>query len=262
MKKSKFATIKEKINKSTIFQSLKLFFSKPSKILFMILVDLVLIALIMLFSIQTNFVFTRFELSSIILFSIVVLINALIMTAIYTLTKLKLLNIVFGYLNEKPLQWSDFKKFWSLNILLFLIIIIINFTISLIVTYLIKQEYHQSIFVVAGLILMFFLYPFVNLVHYSFCKHKSIKKSFSFSLKSLSKSFAYMPNIFFLVAFIAFYIVVYLINFIVAGVVFKTSQNILVMQNFAKIVIVCSVAFGYLLYLINRVYFLNLIREK
>jgi len=71
-----------------------------------------------------------------------------------------------------------------------------------------------------------------------------------------------MPNIFFLGAFIAFYIVVYLINFIVAAIVFKTSQNILVMQGFAKTVIIASLVFGYLLYLINRVYFLSLVKKK
>ena len=260
--KGRFVKAKEKFKNSVMFRSSKLFFSKPSKILFMILVDLVLVALLMLFSLQTNFVFTRFELNSIILFSIVALINVLIMTALYTLTKLKLLNIIFGYLNEKPLKWSDFNKLWGVNILLFVIIIGVNFTISLLVTSLIKQEYHQGLFVIAGLILMFFLYPFVNLTHYSFCMNKSIKKSFSFSWQSLSKSFAYMPNVFFLLAFIAFYIVVYLINFVVAAIVFKTSQNILVMQGFAKTVIIASLLFGYLLYLMNRVYFLNLVKKK
>ncbi|MBT4540507.1 hypothetical protein HOC35_03260 [Candidatus Woesearchaeota archaeon] len=249
--------------KSTIFfNSLKLFFSKPQKILFFIITDLILIACLLILNGLIGLLFNTLKVTSIALVLFITLFNLIAIIILYSVARKKILEILFSYKDKKAFEWKHLKEFTGINFLIYLTTLIISLLIAGIILFTIKEDYSKkTLGLIIGIIVVF-VYTFLNFAHINFAKNRKFKHALDYAWKALSEYQSYKPLISSAVIFFIYLVIMSTISVIVTLIVFKLSLNTTILQIYTATITIIGGAILYFCHLFNKVYYLNLIELK
>jgi len=164
------------------------------------------------------------------------------------------LDYVLGFVKEKKFSYSGLKDFFTLNVLIFLIISVVLISINVLLASAVKAEYLRNILSIVSLVIFFFIYACLNISHSLFVQGKSWRVSFTKGTKLVfMKIKKYLPVYGFgvlvmLLLFLIGNLLVFIFSLVAPNALGFYRAYVLVYSIFTVLLL-------YALHIINRLYF-------
>ncbi len=246
-------TIKERYSKTLCNQTVQYIRQKPSYFLLTIVYDIIFLLLLFVFNKLQSVIFPAQFAVSTFGFITLLLISLIIITVIYTFTKLILLQIIDSF--EKKLEIS-FKKSHLLALFHFFFFGI-SFLIFIFINYIIEAAVKQQLITILQLIILTPLFIllglFLQLMQNYFLQTRSIKQAMKDAFKAFGNSRIYVPLIYcFLINFLLL-IILSIILAIINQFYLKDHQDYLLYMNVSVILFSILLIINYLYFTFARV---------
>lgn len=251
-------TSKNRLRENLFFESLKLLKKRPKNIFFILLFDaLFLVILTAAGGLMQRYIPQGYnEASSVImqggagvwLLLITPIIYLLFIIAVHSILKLAILKIIASYDNKK--LGFNLKKFFLLNIAIFLILTIVFTVVSGIFSVIFNPDFLKWMLFLFVAVHSILSYTYINFSHSLFIKEKGIKKILKKScLITFTGIRKYYGTLVWVIALLAAYILLSLI----AGNIAKIAD--VGQERYSIIYTTITSALLYAAVFINRMYF-------
>jgi len=255
---------------SYFVKSLRLIRNNPKNIFHIILFDILFLAAMGIFTKLVEFFFLKTPLETsavtITIYLVLILLYYLALVFIWTFFKYLVLNSIKSLFKKTKLSFVNIKKFFLLNLLIFIVFFIAFFILN--TTFLIgaKQEYAPYIFLIINLPLILLTYIFMNISHtlFSGSEKPIIKGITKKTFNAMSKVKNYIA-IFFMnvIAIMIYFVIFYFVGLILKNTLFKGYLASVQYYNIYTIIFsVITTAFFYFIIFFNRIYFYNIIKNN
>lgn len=249
---------------SKVFSIIK---KNPKKYIYTILIDFIFLALIVFLGRSLNSLiptnpqqlmgFLKAK-SNILIFSLLYAsLYYLLIIFIYSITKLSILKIIKSLHEKSKLNLKGLKKFYLLNILIFIIFFSTVLIVVGILSLTLKEDFLKYIILILSIPYLFFVYSIINIAHTLYIKGAKkgiIKKSISIVFNKLNKYGMFIVwDIILLFIYLLFYNIVHLIF---KFTIFTNQQILNAYGNtYMKLFNILSIILFYLMIAFNRIYF-------
>jgi hypothetical protein len=259
----------KKIKDRYFVKTLKLIKKNPKNILHIILFDILFLITIGFFYRLIEFLLSKTTANSstiaIIIYLILTLLYYLILILIYSFFKYLVLNFIKSLFKQTKIDFKQLKKFYLLNLLIFVVFFITFLALNSLFLISAKQEYAPYIFLIINLSLFLIVYTFMNISHTLFSENftnikEIVKKTFTIISKVPSYAGIFLINI---IAIFIYFVIFYFIGLILKATIFKNYlTSIKYFTVYSTIFTIVTTIFFYLIILFNRIYFYNIARNK
>lgn len=257
MKKSKQNYLKKTF--SLIKNNPKIFF-------YIVIIDILFLGVLNLFYKLTDFLILKdtTEISKIIVifYLVITVLYYLLLVLIYSFFKyiiLKKIKLLSGKIK------TGFKKFYLLNLLIFVVFFAAILLLNPIILLSVKEQYRPYVFLIINLPLFLIAYIFMNISHTIYSESKKtiikdiIKKTFGFMGKIKNYIGIFLADI---IAIVAYFMIFYLIGSLLKITVFKATFGATAYTIYETIFVIITSIFLYLIIFFNRIYFYSIVKDK
>jgi len=170
------------------------------------------------------------------------------------------------FLTKTKIDFKQLKKFFLLNLLIFIVFFIAFLILNSVFLTGAKEEYRPYIFLTINLPLFLFLYIFINISHTIFSESlkPTIKETAKKTFTSITKVKNYI-GIFLTdtIVILIYFIIFYFIGSILKATLFKSYAASIQYYNIYTIIFtITTIIFFYFIMLFNRIYFYNMTKNK
>lgn len=192
------------------------------------------------------------------------LVYYLFIIFIYSMAKLGILNIIKSLYKKNRLSLKGLRKFYLLNISIFIILFFSALILLGILSLILKRDFLKYVVLILLIPFLFFFYSIINISHTLFIKGMKkgiIKKSFTVAFNKIPK---YGTFILWNIGLTLIYLLFYNIIHLLFRFTLFTNQQLLTTYGsiYLKIFNMLSIIFIYLIIAFNRIYFYERIGEN
>jgi len=256
--------MKFEIKKGLFFNALGMASKSKKSLLYVALVDALFLAALFVF--QKIFSVISYAVAGRQMFSLILplaLIYYLALLFIYSISKYLVLNLIESSFAKNKLDFSRIGRFYFLNIMLFVLLLLAFFLLSFIAAS-VKEEIAPYVSLLILLVYFMFAYAAVNIAQILFYEGKNIINSLIISIKSLAKIRRYYGTyLVILAAFAAIFVLFGIFGSLLKLTLFQDYSSLLKYGDMYTIIFVhaAGIVF-YIAVFFNRHYFYSIVKEK
>jgi len=260
----------KKIRDSYFAKTFGLMKDDPKNMFHIILFDFLFLAAIGAFYKLTEFFFLKtppeISVTTAIIYLILTLMYYLTLILIYSFFKYSILNSMRSLFKKTKHDWSNLKKFYLLNLLVFVALFMAFLVLNGVFLIGVKEEYAAYVFLIISVPLFLIAYIFMNISHTMFSEAEKprikeiVRKAINLVFEVKRYLSIFLADV---VLIIAYFTVFYLIGLALKATVFKSYLAPAKYYNIYTMGFgIITTLFFYFIFFFNRVGFYNIIKNS